>query len=904
VCTPEEQEIEMSTEDRSHRLRLLALSRKMTARRPPMVHYAVLAALAVFALSYEVRLTYQNLPEWFGRTDAPTLPFFAEDIGTEPITIFFLTHEAAQAGLKSGDELVAVNGRPVVGTFVFGEAMHNARAGDVLRVTVRRRGELRTGAIILRSSGGHHTSVWYVTAVSLLVVVPLLSLGVGFWVAFVRPRDPLAWLLLTFLAFFAVFYNADAEQWGPVVRDLAVIYRFGVEAALPIGAVLFGIYFPEPFPRRGRWLWWYRVMWLLIVPTALLGLASTIDDVGTVENRAAVMGLDRVLAALGNALPSLLFLACSLVFFAALAVKWKLAASADSKRRLSLMFWGTVLGLGPVTVLQVIAGIVNKQLEIYFHWWVFVPAYLLTALVPVTFAYVIVVQRAMDVRLVVRQGLRYALARNGILVLQFLLTAIVVSAAATLLAGYRSNSPQKIVTIAVGLALVFLLRRGAKRLRDWVDHRFFRDAYNAEQILSELGDQVRTMVETRSLLETVAGRIAESLHVPRVAVLLNGSSPYRPVYSLGYPAVPDVVFAENAVTVQRLKKEREPARVYFQDPSSWIYREPEMTDEERASLAELEAELLLPLTVKDKLIGFMTLAPKLSEEPYTGSDLRLLKSLAAQTGLALEVARLTTAIGEEIAQRERLNRELEIAREVQERLFPQHLPAIPGIDYCGRCRPAREVGGDYYDFLELPEGKLGVAIGDVSGKGIGAALMMAALEASLRGQATLAGGNLGELIGRVNRLVYEASSANRYATFFYAQHDPKSLQVTYVNAGHNPPLVLRKSGAEWQVMRLEVGGAVVGLLKSFPYQQGSFALQPGDLLLLFTDGVSEAMNPAYEEWGEERLIEAALSCDGLETAEVIARIMSAADAFAAGAPQHDDMTLVALRVLPNATRAN
>jgi hypothetical protein len=177
-----------------------------------------------------------------------------------------------------------------------------------------------------------------------------------------------------------------------------------------------------------------------------------------------------------------------------------------------------------------------------------------------------------------------------------------------------------------------------------------------------------------------------------------------------------------------------------------------MTDEERATLAELEAELLLPLAVKDKLLGFMSLAPKLSEEPYTSSDLRLLKSVAAQTGLALEVARLTTFIGEEIADRERLSREPEIAREVQERLFPQHLPAVPGIDYCGRCRPAREVRGDYYDFLELPEGRLGIAVGDVSGKGIGAALMMATLEASLRGQATLAGGNLVESISRVKSI--------------------------------------------------------------------------------------------------------------------------------------------------------
>src|SRR5215470_14299235 len=154
---------------------------------------------------------------------------------------------------------------------------------------------------------------------------------------------------------------------------------------------------------------------------------------------------------------------------------------------------------------------------------------------------------------------------------------------------------------------------------------------------------------------------------------------------------------------------------------------------------------------------------------------------AAQTALALEVARLTTAIGREMAQRERLNRELEIAQEVQARFFPQHLPVVAGLDYCGHCRPAREVGGDYYDFLNLPEGKLGVAIGDVSGKGIGAALLMASLEASLRAQASVRH-DLVELVTQVNKLVYEASSENRYATLFYAEYDPRNHQLSYVNA--------------------------------------------------------------------------------------------------------------------------
>jgi hypothetical protein len=186
--------------------------------------------------------------------------------------------------------------------------------------------------------------------------------------------------------------------------------------------------------------------------------------------------------------------------------------------------------------------------------------------------------------------------------------------------------------------------------------------------------------------------------------------------------------------------------------------------------------------------------------------------------------------------------------------------------------------------------------GDISGKGIGAALMMAALEASLRGQAMVAGENLAELMSRVNRLVYEASAANRYATFFYANYDPRSRNLAYVNAGHNPPIVLRTQAQEPQPIRLDAGSLVIGLLRDFSYQQGSFALQPGDLLLLFTDGVSEAMNAAQEECGEEGLIEAARACDGLGAEEIVSRIIAAADAYAAGAPQHDDMTLVALRV--------
>jgi len=173
--------------------------------------------------------------------------------------------------------------------------------------------------------------------------------------------------------------------------------------------------------------------------------------------------------------------------------------------------------------------------------------------------------------------------------------------------------------------------------------------------------------------------------------------------------------------------------------------------------------------------------------------------------------------------------------------------------------------------------------------------MMASLQASLRGEATRAPENLAAAVANVNRLVYEASSANRYATFFYGQYDPRTRRFDYVNAGHNPPMLFHCSGDQWTVSRLDVGGTVVGLLETYAYEQGTVSVSQGDILVAYTDGISEAMNSAEEEWGEARMMDTIQLCAGLRAQEVLERILAAADAFVAGAKQHDDMTLVVLR---------
>lgn len=191
---------------------------------------------------------------------------------------------------------------------------------------------------------------------------------------------------------------------------------------------------------------------------------------------------------------------------------------------------------------------------------------------------------------------------------------------------------------------------------------------------------------------------------------------------------------------------------------------------------------------------------------------------------------------------------------------------------------------------------MGIAIGDISGKGVSAALLMASLHASLRGQTLNGAGDVGTKMANVNRLLYEASDSNRYATFFYAELDCDSRTLHYVNGGHNPPAVLRKEDGGWQVFRLEGGGPVVGLLAGAAYEPQRIHVLPGDVLLAFTDGISEAMNAAEDEWGEDRMIAEAQASGDLNAAELMQRLFRTADAFAAGAPQHDDMTLVVLRI--------
>jgi sigma-B regulation protein RsbU (phosphoserine phosphatase) len=835
---------------------------KLERARLPQI---ALAALALVAVAYQARWSWEGALFLAGRINRVGPPIGPSEVSSVVETV---RDTGMAAGIRPGDRLLSVDGRPFHGWSTMARRLRTARPGDRVALELERPTGVRYEAAVTLGAREPRPNRAMERATVLVVglVTPLFCLLVGFGVAALRPRDGRAWLLLFMMLSLSLITSVGMGPWSwERGRVAAVAYKNLLGPTWPIWMLLFGIYFPERLSLDGRLPW---LKWLLIVPSATGALAQGVFGVLFSEDWTRGAALFRHVGPLGPIAfaASMAAIGC---FFACLGYKTGTAEAPDARRRLRLVLSGALVALTPTFVI-ILGGLVTGRRPFDdAPVWLLFPALMVMGVLPLTLAYVIVVHRALDVRVVLRQGLQYALARRGVRVAQVLVSFAVILGALAMAANPEVNRPRRIQFMALGIMAVFLMHAGAERVRTWVDRRFFREAYDAERVLSDLGESVRTMVDSEKLLSTVTQRLSETLHVQHVGAFLAEDGRFTATHTVSLPLLPVL---SSVPALERMRQTREPVRL-------------------PPGRSGTPAGLLLPLAVKDRLLGFIALGEKQSEEPYSASDLRLLRGVAMQTALALENSELTATVARETAARARLDREIEIAREVQEGLFPQRWPEVPGLRYAGHCRPARGVGGDYYDFLEL-DGGLAFAIGDVSGKGIPAALLMASLQASLRAQALSSPTDLGRLMSRLNALLYDTSPANRYATLFFAHYEPAQRALRYVNAGHNEPALLRGDGS---VEKLRVGGPVVGLLPAATFEQASVTLRPGDVLLGYTDGVSEAMNAADEEWGEERMIAVGRECVGLAPDEVVKRVLAAADSFVAGAPQHDDMTLMVIQ---------
>jgi sigma-B regulation protein RsbU (phosphoserine phosphatase) len=575
---------------------------------------------------------------------------------------------------------------------------------------------------------------------------------------------------------------------------------------------------------------------------------------------------------------------------------------AEVQRKSRVILWGTVAGVLPIIIERVAVDFTGFQPS----FWVDTSLVLVLFLYPLSFAYAVVKHRVLEIPVLLRHSARYVFVQRGFFVLLFAAAA----AAIVLFTHFFSRFFSADAKVGMGLSAVFgivlvsifapVVRRGTDR----IDRAFFRSAYDARVILQDLAEKTRTVTDRHELARLLELHIEGALRPKSLGCYLDAGDRNLVAEGQNLPRE----FGKAAAVLPRPK-------FPFRFGARFVLREvdaipatmpllgelaargkawdvpPAVSDEAKDSAA-LAPECLVPILGRNSgLIGLLVLGQRLSEEPYSGEDKYLLDSVASQAGIALENIRLAEKMAERMEADRRVARDMEIAREVQSRLFPQVMPPLGTLEYTGSCIQARVVGGDYYDFLSLGPGRLGIVLADISGKGIAAALLMANLQANLRSQYAVALEDPHRLLQSVNRLFYENTPEDRYATLFFADYDDASRRLRYTNCGHNPPLLLRGNG---EIERLGATGTVLGLFKNWECAVEEVSLRPGDVLLIYTDGITEAPNLSGEEFGESRLVEILRAHPQLPVQALLSLILAAVQEFS-GASQADDLTLLIAR---------
>lgn len=530
-------------------------------------------------------------------------------------------------------------------------------------------------------------------------------------------------------------------------------------------------------------------------------------------------------------------------------------------------------------------------------------------------------------------------------------------------------------TVLAASALLILLHFSVnRRLAHTLGRRFGGRTYDERRLLFDLGRAARIATNIDQLYELVVKELAGALGTSHVSIFVRDDRTgdfVRRVCSTEQTPQPSgqaegegrleqarrVILMSDSLVVRRLRNLSAPLSVTPHDLDTWLRSlasfdraTRERRELECATLLDIRARLLVGVTMHDRLVGILSVGSPDGSRQFSADDKRMLMSIANQLAFII----VNTKLAERMVAEEGLRRELLLAREVQQRLLPARPPSAAGLSLSGFCQPASAIGGDYYDFLHLGKNQIGFAVGDVAGKGIGAALLMSNVQASWRSQlltqdmGAAASGSLTQLVESMNRLIYRSTDAASYVTFFCATLDMHTRVLRYVNAGHNPPLLVRKKGRnvdspkeivptpgnirtkppppasgtggnvppdglrtstgpilagvggpeseKFCFEELQTGGPVLGVFEEWPYEQGYVPLESGDLLIAYTDGLTEALNEAGEEYGVGRLSEALAACAEGSADEARDHLVACVHRWCASASQHDDLTFVVLTI--------
>ncbi len=705
-------------------------------------------------------------------------------------------------------------------------------------------------------------------------------------------------LLLTLLRVLIVLSLVGIAAWGLVNRGgsvtvkLLAVFCLGIAMEMTVSVSLSEAYAVFSMP---GFLAEHLPGLSLLAPPAwlLLTLSFPRPNPFYERHRTAVrLGLLAVVAALGvysvvgpdkpDGIATIPYVVSVVLFALGVAILIRSNRRAEvplERRQTRLVLFGVIPSIGSRLVflgLIVVAAQVIQRLGFVERMLVFNATFLLFLPLPVMLALAIRRYRLLELEARLKRGTRFVVV--NILLIAVML-GIVFGFAQLLLEGLkiRSRTP----TLVVGLALALGFVPGQRRIRRFLDRRFYPEKNRLRKLLGEFLERSSVYTDAREFWTELDEQLAVGLDTGSV----NPVIPARDGRTFLSVEGEETPFSPEDDVVTRLAERGQPLLTDEIMASGKV----DLSEAQRDWLTERESALLLPLRTKSGLVGFVSLGRKTTGEDYGTVELELLHSLGVQMAVVVE----NLSLLEERMEKRKLDQQMELARSIQKGLLPTDLDSTPGIRVEALVRFCLEVAGDYYDVFSLRSGKKVLAVGDVAGKGMGPALLMANLQASLRTTQEV-GLSPSESMTRMNRLIHDNTPSDMFITLFLAVYDPGGGVLRYVNAGHNPPLLLKGSGG---VERLDRGGLLLGVDPDTGYEEGWLALRPGDTLLMFTDGVTEAMDDSGEEFGEERLQRVASELADGDPAEMLCGVEREVVRHSGSSEFADDFTLLVLKRL-------
>jgi serine phosphatase RsbU (regulator of sigma subunit) len=777
-----------------------------------------------------------------------------------------------QAGIKLMDRILSLNDKPVHEGKEVVDLARKMPPGTPVHYSVESKGQVRQVTVPIEL----FTFMDFFLIFFLTFLCGLLILAIGTIVCLLKPGASSSWVFF-FFCLIVSLYMVTGFEIQTTYLFVYLHYFF-----IPFqGATVFhlGLIFPEPRKLITRFP---KIKYLIYLPAIVLGILFEIQYLTHISWLTPLRENIPPLRTI-SALTRIVILLGVIGFMASVLFSYYKASSNVVKQRAKMIFFGVTLAFLPTLMVFLFVHFVKLNFPINLTIY-FILSF------PASMAYAIIRHNLFDADTIIRRTVGYAVV-TAVVVGAYVL----VSVSLNVFLGKYEIAQSSAFPIVFTLAIILVFNPLRNRIQSLVDKIFFRKEYDFGEIVNRIGDTVTSSLDLGHVLKQIMRTFTDDMFIDTSSVMLL--SPARTEYQV-YLAdgerkkeVEQIILGRDKPLMQVIEKEKKELTKYdvLEDP-----RYKTICEDCSRDFETLHASLIVPLVFQNEVTGLISLGEKKSGKFYNREDIDFLHTLARQGAVAIENAKLF----EENIQKSRMEEELKIAHNIQLSMLPDKAPTIEGFSIVARSIPAREVGGDFYDFIEIAENgskRLGIVVGDVSGKAVSGALVMAASRSIFR-VLTETHESVEEVMNRGNARLYRDVKKGMFVALLYAVLDPKKKTMIFSNAGQVQPILCSLERSKAEYIDTEGDRFPLGIIKECHYQETHVSLKHGDILVFYTDGMVEAVNDKGELYGFERFLTSIEEGRNLRADEILEKLINDIMLYVGNVEQHDDLTAVVVKV--------